>query len=139
VRKQAALLTGCFGILIFLVLSVAVSVDAQEGHPLVGTWHGTWGPTPAEQNDVTLVLDYDGKVITGMINPGPNSVKLQKASLEPGNWTVHFEADGKDRSGATVHYIIDGKIEDLGSVRRFIVGTWAQGTVKGSFKLTRDN
>ena len=117
---------------------IAVPMLAQEGHPLVGTWHGDWGPTPTHRNDVTLVLEFDGKNIMGLLNPGPDSIKLSKASLDPSNWTVHFEADAKDRNGQTVHFVIDGKIENLTSVRRSIVGTWMHGNMKGDFKITRD-
>ena len=123
-------------------LMILASVFAQEGHPLTGTWHGDWGPTPTHRNDVTLVLDWDGKNITGLINPGPDSIKLAKATLEPNNdpkkWLVHFEADAKDHDGKPVHFIIDGRIENLTSIRRSIVGTWNHGTVKGDFKITRD-
>jgi hypothetical protein len=44
-----------------LLLIVGESLIAQEGHPLTGTWHGDWGPTPTHRNDVTLVIDRDGK------------------------------------------------------------------------------
>ena len=123
-------------------LMILASVFAQEGHPLTGTWHGDWGPTPTHRNDVTLVLDWDGKNITGLINPGPDSIKLAKATLEPNNdpkkWLVHFEADAKDHDDKPVHFIIDGRIENLTSIRRSIVGTWNHGAVKGDFKITRD-
>jgi len=111
---------------------------AQEGHPLVGTWHGSWGPG-AKGHDVTLVLNWDGKNISGMINPGPDSVRFPSGSLDPSNWTVHFEADGKDNSGKPVHIVIDGKIENITNVRRILTGTWTQGSEKGDFKVTRDN
>lgn len=111
---------------------------AQEGHPLSGTWHGDWGPTPTHRNDVTIVLDWDGKNINGLINPGPDSIKLSKATLDPSNWTVHFEADAKDHNGNPVHFVIDGKIQNLTAIRRSIVGTWNHGNVKGDFKITRD-
>jgi hypothetical protein len=67
--------------------------SARKGHPLTGTWHGDWGPTPTHRNDVTLVLDWDGKNINGLINPGPGAIKLSNATLDPSSWTVHFEAD----------------------------------------------
>ena len=120
-----------------LLLALVFLLFAQEGHPLSGTWHGDWGPTPTHRNDVTLVLDWDGKNINGLINPGPESIKLSKAALEPSydpkGWTVHFEADAKGN-----HFVIDGKIENLTSIRRSIVGTWNHGNVKGDFKITRD-
>src|SRR5262249_6867778 len=93
------------------LLGLLLLLLAQEGHPLVGTWHGDWGPTATHRNDVTLVLDWDGKNITGLINPGPESIKLSKAALEPSSdpkaWTVHFEADAKDHDGKPVHFMID--------------------------------
>ena len=123
----------------FLILLPAL---AQEGHPLVGTWHGDWGPTPTHRNDVTLVLDWDGKNISGLINPGPDSVKLSTATLEPSfdpkAWKVHFEADTKDRDSKPVHFVIDGTIENLTAIRRSIAGTWSHGNIKGDFKVTRD-
>jgi hypothetical protein len=133
-----------FVVLLFLIgsLIVLMPMFAQEGHPLTGTWHGDWGPTPTHRNDVTLVLDWDGKNITGLINPGPESIKLSKATLEPNNdpkkWLVHFEADAKDRDGNPVHFVIDGTIQNLTAIRRSIVGTWSHGSVKGDFKITRD-
>lgn len=123
---------------VFACLAIAVLAFAQEGHPLVGTWHGEWGPSPTHRNDVTLVLEYDGKNISGLVNPGPDSVKLSKATLDPSNWSVHFEADAKGPNGQPVHFIIDGKIENVTSLRRTIVGTWSHGDVKGDFKVTRD-
>ena len=112
---------------------------AQHGHPLVGSWHGAWGPTPAHRNDVTVIMEFDGDNVTGMLNPGPESVRLQTVTLNPTNWTVHFEADTKDRAGNVVRFIADGKLEDLGSPTRSIAGTWNHGTVKGDFKITRDH
>jgi hypothetical protein len=121
------------------VLALAAFAPAQEGHPLVGAWHGTWGANDKDRNDVTVVMNWDGKQITGMINPGLDSMKLQKATLDPSNWTVHFEADTKDKSGAVVHIVADGKLEDITNVRRTLSGTWTQGSVKGNFKIRRDN
>jgi hypothetical protein len=123
-------------------LAIVIPVRAQEGHPLSGTWHGTWGvqggPNATDRTDVTLVMNWDG-TLSGILNPGLRSAKLQKASLDASNWGVHFEADLKDKSGAMVHVVADGKIEDVTNVRRSIVGTWTQGSAKGDFKVIRDN
>jgi len=62
-----------------------------------------------------------------LINPGPESIKLSNATLDPSSWSVHFEADAKDRNGNPVHFVIDGKIHNLTAIRRSIVGTWNQG------------
>jgi hypothetical protein len=120
------------------LLVCAAIASAQEGHPLVGTWHGSWGPN-GKGHDVTLVLDWDGKNISGIINPGPDSLRFPSGSLDPSNWTVHFEAEGKDSTGKQVRVVMDGKIENITNVRRSLVGTWSQGGEKGDFKLTRDN
>jgi hypothetical protein len=116
---------------------IVASALAQEGHPLVGTWHGDWGTSPANRTDLTLVMDWDGKVISGVMNPGFDGMQLQNAKLTPKDWSVHFEVDRKQTSG-TVHCTVDGKIDKLGSDRRTLTGTFNCGAEKGDFKLTRD-
>jgi hypothetical protein len=129
-------------VLLFLLMCplAAAPVLAQEGHPVVGTWHGTWGPNATTRNDATFVITFTGKgqVISGVMNPGSNSAPITKASLDPATWGVHFEVDGKDNAGKPVHYVIDGKIENVGFVHRSIVGTLTAGTAKNDFKVTRD-
>ena len=126
--------------LLFLVMCLALAgpVAAQFGHPLKGQWSGDWGVNKDTRNRVLIDLNWDGKAITGVINPGPNAAPLQKATLNPDTWVVHFEAEGKDRSGSTIRYVIDGKLENIGAYQRFITGTWAQGSAKGDFKVTRN-
>ena len=80
-------------------LTMVFSAFAQEGHPLKGTWLGDWGPNKNDRNQVTIVMDWDGKQITGQVNPGPNSIPISKATLEPKGWIVHFEADAKNAAG----------------------------------------
>lgn len=111
---------------------IAQALNEGQGHPLKGVWLGDWGASPNQRTPLTVEMNWDGKAITGTINPGPDAVRFTKAELDPSNWTVHFEADSKG-----THYVIDGKIEDLGSLRRYIVGTWTQGSQKGDFKITR--
>ena len=126
---------------LFVVLAcliIAAPVLAQEGHPLVGSWHGNWGPSQTNRSDFTLVMDWDGKTITGIVNPGFDQLALQNAKLNPKDWTLHFEVDRKESSGSTVHCMVDGKIDKLGSDRRTLAGSWNCGTTKGDFKLTRD-
>jgi hypothetical protein len=122
---------------ILATLAVATPILAQalndgQGHPLKGVWLGDWGTGQGQRTSVIIEMNWDGKAITGTINPGPDAVRFTKADLNPSNWTVHFEAESKG-----VRYVIDGKIEDLGSLRRYIVGTWTQGSQKGDFKITR--
>jgi hypothetical protein len=123
---------------LMLVAYLVVGVHAQEGHPLVGTWYGDWGPSANQRNDVTIVMNWDGKSISGMINPGPNAIPFKVATLDSGKWTVHIEAEGKDRAGGIVRCTIDGKLENIGSYNRTLAGTWVQGSVKGDFKISRE-
>ena len=126
-------------LLIILVSFLIVpSIIAQEGHPLVGSWHGDRGATAANRTPITLIMDWDGQVITGLVNPGYEHMTLQNAKLNPKDWTVHFELNSKDSSGAAVRCIVDGKIDKLGSDRRTLTGTWNCGSTKNDFKLTRD-
>lgn len=133
-----------FGVLALLVMLPTIAATfgaimaAQEGHPLVGTWHGTWGPNATERHDITLVFEFDGKAITGMMNPGPDSVRFDKVTLDPGNWSVHMEATPKGTAKAAP-IVIDVTIQDITNRYRSLVGTFTQGTVKGDFKASRDS
>jgi hypothetical protein len=111
---------------------------AQEGHPLSGTWAGDWGPTAGPRTHLTVVMSWDGKVISGLINPGPDAAPLTRVVVDWANWTLRFEADAKDRSGNAVRIRAEGRLEEIGSSRRRIVGTWTQGDVTGDVRLTRE-
>ena len=136
-RRKAMRAKACF--LFLLAVSTLTGVTlAQEGHPLVGTWSGDWGPTPAHRNQVTIVMNWDGKSVTGIINPGPGVIPMKVVLLDSTNWTVHIEADAKDPSGNPVHFVIDGKLDNILSYKRKMAGAWSHGDVKGDFKITRD-
>src|SRR5712691_2667149 len=114
-------------------LAVAATASAQFGHPLKGSWSGDWGTGATNRTHVVLDINWDGKALTGSINPGPNAVPLTKATLDGATWMVHLEGDGKSATGAAEHYVIDGKMENIGAFQRFITGTWTQGSRKGTF------
>ena len=114
----------------FFVLLFAATASAQFGHPLKGTWSGEWG---ASKTHVVLEFRWDGKDLTGAINPGAGAVPFSRVTLDPATWMVHAEAD---KGG--VKYAIDGKMENIGAFSRFITGTWQQGAQKGNFKVTRN-
>jgi len=119
-------------------LIMSAFVFAQEGHPLVGSWHGDKVENPGNRAPITLIMDWDGKAVTGLVNPGYEHLDLKNAKLNPKDWTVHFELDSKDSSGKPVRCLVDGKLDKLGSDRRTLTGTWNCGTTKADFKLTRD-
>ena len=83
-------------------------------------------------------MSWDGKNVSGIINPGPDAIPMKIVTLDSTKWTVHIEADAKDSSGGPVHYLIDGKLDDILSSRRTLAGTWKHGNSTGSFKVTRD-
>ena len=111
---------------------------AQYGHPLKGSWSGDWGPTEDERHRLLLLLDWNGAAITGTINPGPNAVPIESATLDPATWSVHVEAEGRDADDNPVPYVIDARLQNIGSYNRVLTGTWTQGGVSGDFSLMRN-
>ena len=120
---------------------------AQMGYPLKGSWSGDWWLKKGAENHVLLDIDWDGKTLKGVLNPGTDNVTIERLSLEPPTggvaramdpWILHFEADVKDASGRTVHHVVDGKLQNIGAYRKFITGTWAVGNQKGEFKVVRN-
>ena len=147
------------------LLFAATSVLAQEGHPAKGTWVGYWGPAQTVQSRIVLVIDHDGKAMSGVYQPGPNAVPLKVARLDitPGKpavgvargnsgaapqvpavlpiFKVHFEMDGKDARGNLVSIVADGTMNNVALPNRSITGTWTQtsggNTTKSDFKIVR--
>ena len=110
---------------------------AQEGHPLKGSWLGEWAGNTVHGDNILLILDWDGKAITGMINPGTDNIPLKAGALEPNGWVVKLEADGKDKDGSAVRYVIEGKLENLELPNRSIKGTWSSNKGRGEFTASR--
>jgi len=128
-------------------LLLVAPIFPQMGYPLKGSWSGDWWLKKGEENHLLLDFDWDGKTLTGVLNPGTDNVVLQKLSLEPPTggvegaidpWNLHFEADVKDTSGRTVHYVVDGKLQNIGAYRKFVTGTWMAGNQKGEFRIVRN-
>ena len=126
-------------IVLFVFLAACVigaPARAQEGHPLKGSWIGTWGPSKVHSNDLLVILNWDGKAISGTINPGTDDIAIKNATLNPEGWVVHFEADAKDKA-CPINYVFDGKIEGLAFHNRTISGTWKSNRENGPFKIQR--
>ena len=135
-RASFGALVGVLVCLVWLTMPTAV---AQQGHPLVGVWSGDWGPTAAERHPVVIELTWENTTLSGNINPGEtDAAAIRVGTLNSTNWTVHLEGEGKDEKGNTVRTVIDGQIENLGSPKRTLSGTWVRGTTKGNFKVTRE-
>jgi hypothetical protein len=126
-----------FSLMIAALGFLGGSAAAQEGHPLKGSWIGVWESNQTHGEFVLLILNWDGREISGVINPGTDDIEITNASLDPDGWKVHLEADGKDASGRSVDYVIDGTIGDLELPSRSIIGTWRNGRENGRFEIRR--
>jgi hypothetical protein len=127
-----------------LALAIALAIPsmagAQFGHPMKGQWSGEWGPKN-NPNRLLLNLDWDGKEITGVINPGSNQATVKSVTFDytnPTSWLVKITAEGKDASGKPVAITVDGRLENLGAYMKLFHGTWTEGGKKGDFTVTRN-
>ena len=131
-------LKAAFVLCLLAGLVLTIAGVAQEGYPLTGVWYGDYGVNTTQRSHLTIEMSWDGKIVKGSVNPGPDSFPLKLVTLDSSKWTVHLEADGKDEKGAVQHFVADGKLDNLGSYNRTITGTWNYGTTKANFKLRRD-
>jgi hypothetical protein len=131
-------------VVVAAAMSITVEAAAQEGHPLAGTWYGdyTVGKQPT---DITVIMTWDGKSVTGLINPGPSSKPLTSVVMDitPGKpaaqgqgsttgtppvFKVHFEVDGMT---------FDGTLRNPVAGNRQLAGTWKRGNQSGTFQIRR--
>ena len=142
---------------IFLLSCVlmAASALAQEGHPAKGTWVGHFGSPPTPQNRIVVVMDFDGRNLSGVLNPGTNAAPLKVARMDitPGTpagrgtaavmpvFKMRIEADARDARGNAVTIVADGTMSNVPLPNRYITGTWTQttggNTVRNNFTITR--
>jgi len=128
-------------VLVLAVMLAAPAVlSAQFGHPLKGQWSGQWGPKESPKR-LLLDLQWDGKAITGVINPGPEAATVSAVTFDytdPTAWKVKMQAAGKDASGKPITIAVDGTLENIGAYAKLFHGTWTQGGQKGEFTVTRN-
>lgn len=116
------------------------SAWAQFGHPLKGQWSGQWGPA---DNSKRLLLDlhWDGKAISGVVNPGSESATVTSVTFDYSNptaWKIQLQAEGKDAAGKPVMISVEGTLENIGAYSKLFHGTWTENGQKGDFTLTRN-
>ena len=120
-----------------LSLGVTVVVSAQVGHPTKGSWSGYWGTSDAAKRRILLVLDWRDRQITGVINPGPNQVPIDKAELDVDTWTLRLEAQMPTPAGNKAPFVTTGQLTNLGSwTTRTYSGTYVFGPETGRFTVT---
>jgi hypothetical protein len=125
---------------VVLVLALPIVASAQFGHPLKGQWSGEWGPKGSPSR-LLLDIQWDGKELTGRINPGADGEgTLKKVTIDYSavtSWKVQIDGEAKE-GGKVVPVRVDGTLENLGAYYRLFHGTWTQGTRKGEFSVTRN-
>ena len=105
-----------------------------------GQWSGQWGSADSPKR-LLLDLHWDGKEITGVVNPGEEAATVKSVTFDysdPSAWKVKMTAEGKDKSGKPVAISVDGTLENIGAYSRLFHGTWNEGGQKGEFTLTRN-
>jgi hypothetical protein len=136
--------------LLIAIVLLGVTATAQEGYPLTGTWYGDYG-TGNQKHDLTIIMKWDGRAVTGTVNPGPNATPVKSAVLDitPGKpaaegensttgippiFRVHmeFDAAAADGGGAVV---FEGTIQNPVAGNRQITGTFTRGSERGDFQL----
>jgi hypothetical protein len=116
-----------------LFLQLGPPAFAQEGHPYEGTWRGTL-TSGAGNTAVVIIMDYDGENLQGMINPGRNSYNFLSALHDAPNWELDVTAE--TRQGDAVSF--SAVMHEIGSVNRYMEGTWIQAGQQYAFRITRE-
>lgn len=122
---------------IVVCLAIAGPAMAQLGHPAKGSWLGYWGQGKDDQHRMRLLMHWEDQTLSGVINPGPKAVPVDKATIDYDDWTMTLEAKMPDSAGKAVPWVATGKIENLGSwYNRRWSGTYRYGDETGDFSLT---
>ena len=131
-------------LLAFVLCAMGPAASAQEGHPLAGTWYGEYS-SGSRTTDLTVIMKWDGKAVSGLIDPGPASSPITSAELTitPGKPAP----EGRSSTEGTppifhVRFVVNG-MTFVGEIRnpvagnRRIIGTWTRGSEKGAFEIRR--
>ena len=124
----------CLSIVALLLLAgCGAGEKSNTADPLSGKWQGNWGPSPTRQTEVVLELKWDGKQLSGTINPGSRAIEITKGSYDSATSAVTMELDSKSAGGDTDHYAIQGKVDG-----KKMSGTWTRNNGGGDFHITKD-
>jgi len=117
-----------------LFLLGSIAAQAQEGFPLDGTWRGQRAAPGESPATIVLILQWDGKKVTGIINPGPKQTAIADAALIPEGWRVKLSA--RTATGQPIAF--EGTLGELGSYHRSITGTWTEGGQRYQVRMVRE-
>jgi hypothetical protein len=117
-----------------LLLLAAAATNAQEGFPLDGTWRSETTAADGSHRTIVLVMQWDGKVIGGTMNPGPEGTDFTTGKLNPEGWK--FTLDLKTKKGSNVHF--DAAISNLGKYDRVLSGKWTEGGRTSDVRFVRE-
>ena len=120
--------------LLALLLLAGTVAQAQEGFPLDGTWRGQRTAEGAAPVTIVMILQWDGKRVTGIINPGPKQLAVADAALITQGWRVKVAA----RTAAGEDVVFEGSLAELGSYHRSITGTWQEGGHSYQVRMVRE-
>jgi|GEM_PF-281026 len=118
-------------VLLCIVAFASPALTQKATDPLTGTWKGDWGPSATDRNSVVLELKWDGKILTGTVNPGPDAIAIENASFDPKEMKIHFEVNLTARNR---RYAVDGLVE-----KDKMTGRWSRSGRSGDFQLVRAN
>jgi hypothetical protein len=127
--KLNSLKTGCKVMFAAGTLSLLATVlNAQEGHPLNGSWSGE-RVVDGKPSRVLLVMElHRDQTISGYVLENSKKSPLQDVELHTNDWSVSFALEGG--------YKVQGAIGELGSqTQRTITGTWNDGSKSGDFHV----
>lgn len=117
-----------------LLLLLCTTAVAQEGFPLDGTWRGEVADASGTTRTIVLIMAWDGEVIHGTINPGPQAIEFDSASLQPSGWKVTIAARGDGRDPIA----FEGTLGDIGHYNRTLTGKWNEGTQSFDIRFVRE-
>jgi len=106
-----------------LLMLLAGTAAAQEGFPLDGTWRGETTAKDGSHRTIVLVMQWDGKQVSGTMNPGRGGADFTGGKLNADGWK--FTLAFKDGQGANVRF--EGAISNLGKYNRALSGKWTEG------------
>jgi len=107
---------------------MAALAQAQEGHPLHGSWSGE-RMVDGKASRVLLVIELQrDQALTGYVLESGKRSALQDVELHTADWSVTFALDGG--------YRVRGSIGELGSqTARTITGSWTDSAGSGDFHV----